>query len=133
MKPYLHANASVSKYGGSVEDYIEIHEFIDSTKAHHADVRHRALLHNSYGIYLCERIFGRLITNSSGKQVSVRDVAEDHIKEDLGWIPSVSDYLKVMKLEKWMGGKERRSRRTYPLEGGISSLRKPTGRDVYRD
>lgn len=51
-----------------------------------------------------EKIFGSLIINSDGVEVSVRDVAETHILEDLGRIPSVSDWVKHMSLEEWMGG-----------------------------
>lgn len=49
-------------------------------------MRHRALLHSSWGIYLAERILGHIITNSDGRIVQVRDVAERHIIEDMGRI-----------------------------------------------
>lgn len=104
MKPYLHGKSSAHKFGGLPEDYQEIHDFIDSTKAHHADMRHRAILHNSYGIYLAERIFGINITNSDGKLVSVRDICERHIIEDMGRIPSITDYLQGMPFYRWLGG-----------------------------
>ena len=69
MKPYIHARNSVKRYGGTVEDYQKIHDFFDSTKAAFADVRHRAILHNSFGIFLVESVFGTTITNSDGKVV----------------------------------------------------------------
>lgn len=105
MKPFLHSRSSVHKWGGEVEDYQPIHDFLDETKAHFADMRHRAMLHNSWGIYLCERIFGINITNSIGKLVSVRDIAERHIIEDLGRIPSIGDYLQHMTMPWWIGGR----------------------------
>lgn len=71
MKPYLHAMVSVRKWGGRPEDYLPVHDFLDSSKAHLPDVRHRALLHNSFGIYIAERVFGHNITNANGKLVSV--------------------------------------------------------------
>jgi len=74
MKPYIHAELSVNKYGGKISDYIEIHNWFDQTKAHHADMRHRAILHNSWGIFLCEQKFGVAITNSVGKVEQVRDI-----------------------------------------------------------
>lgn len=111
MKPHLHANASVSKFGGKAEDYIEIHNFIDSSKAHFPDMRHRSLLHSSFGIFICERIFGVTMTNSDGKVFSVRDVAEEHVLQDLGTIPTVQDYLQHMTPEPWMSGPETRSRK----------------------
>ena len=104
MKPHLHANASVHLYGGKPEDYLAVHNFIDSSKAHMADVRHRAILHSSFGIFICEQVFGVTITNSDGKQVSVRDIAEEHILQDLGRIPSVQDYLGNMRMQPWMSG-----------------------------
>lgn len=104
MKPYRHARNSVRKYGGKVEDYQPIHDFMDSSKAHLADMRHRALLHSTFGVFLAERVFGVHITNSDGRKVMVRDVAEDHVLEDLGTIPPVADWLRAMPLEQWMGG-----------------------------
>ena len=41
-------------------------------------------------------VFGRTLTNSDGKEVFVRDVAEQHVLEDLGWVPSLSDWLREM-------------------------------------
>ncbi len=107
MKPHVHAINSVKKWGGRVEDYQPIHDLLDLPKSTHADMRHRAILHNSLGPFLCERVFGITITNSDGKQVSVRDVAELHIVEDMGRIPSVSDYLDGMPFYDWLGGKPR--------------------------
>lgn len=104
MKPYTHAKNSVRKHGGRPEDYLPIHDLLDSPKAAHADVRHRAILHNSMGPFICERVFGTNITNSDGKLVSVRDIAEEHIVEDLGRIPSVSDYLDGMPHYPWLAG-----------------------------
>lgn len=108
MKPHLHANASVKKWGGQPSDYQAIHDFFDQTKAHFPDMRHRAILHNSFGIYLCEKFFGYTITNSDGKVISVRDIGENHILEDLGKIPTLQDYLVCMELKDWMGGVTRK-------------------------
>jgi len=107
MKPLIHAKISSKKFGGIPEDYIEIHNFFDQTKAHIADSRHRMILHNSFGIYLCEQVFGTMkqkgdgtwikmpyIVNSNGKEVSVRDIAEQHVLDDLGEIMSLSECFK---------------------------------------
>ena len=67
-------------------------------------MRHRMLLHNSWGIYLCEKVFGTKFENSDGKTVQVRDVAEQHVLDDLGTIPSLDRCLGSMSLEQWMGG-----------------------------
>ena len=102
MKPFVHAKNSVRRYGGVPEDYIAIHDFFDSTKAAWADVRHRAVLHSSFGIYLVEKVFGTTITNSDGKQVSVRDIGEDHVVEDCGMIPTIEKWLSNLPVEDWM-------------------------------
>lgn len=107
MKPYQHAKNSAKKYGGAPEDYQEIHDFIDSSKAALPDMRHRALLHNAFGIFVIEKIFGTNITNSEGKKISVRDIAEDHVVEDLGFIPTLEHWFKNMAQQDWMYGARR--------------------------
>lgn len=102
MKPYVHARLSARRYGGVAEDYLEIHDFMDSTKACLPDVRHRAILHNSFGVYIVEKVFGHNITNSDGKMVSTRNIAEDHVREDLGTIPTIEQWLKTLSIEPWM-------------------------------
>ena len=103
MKPWIHAKASAKKFGGTPEDYLDIHNFMDSSKAHIADVRHRALFHNTYGCFIVEQIFGVVRTNSDNKEYSTRDIAEQHILEDLGTIPTVKDWLHKIPIESWMG------------------------------
>jgi hypothetical protein len=106
-KPWIHAKSSARKFGGSPEDYIEIHNLMDSSKGCIGDNRHRTLTHNSWFISAggpLERIFGLVITNSSGREVSVRDVGEQHILEDFGmrFIPTPQDYLQEMEPKSWM-------------------------------
>ena len=108
-KPYIHAKMSVKRYGGIVDDYIHIHSWFDSTKAAYADFGHRAILHNTFGIFLCEQLFGVTLTNSDGKVISVRDIGEDHVKEDCGGrIPTIEDWMKYLKPDEsamWMQGR----------------------------
>lgn len=106
-KPWIHAKNSARRYGGVPEDYLDIHQLMDSSKSAMPDNRHRALTHNSWFIGaggILERIFGTVITNSDGKEVSVRDIGEQHILEDFGmkFIPTVSDYLEEMEYKQWM-------------------------------
>lgn len=107
MKPYLHGKVSVKRFGGREEDYQDIHDFLDSSKVAHPDMRHRALLHNSWGCFIVEQVFGIKRVNSSGREYSPRDVAEQHIIDDLGRIPTVSDYLDGMPMYEWLGGPRR--------------------------
>lgn len=102
MSPYHHAVSSVKKWGGEVADYLPIHDFFDESKAHYADQRHRALRHHSAGIFECEAHFGHVITNNTGKQIPVRLIGEQHVKEDCGFIPTVKDWLQHIHLQPWM-------------------------------
>ena len=104
MKSYLHARVHSKKYGGVPDDYVDIDDFIDSSKQAVADVRHRAILHSAFGCFIVEKVFGRTRVNSDGKTYSPRDVAEDHIQQDLGFIPSMNDYLQNMTVQEWMSG-----------------------------
>jgi len=99
-----HAQSSAKRFGGKPEDYLPIHSWFDESKAFLADFRHRALRHHSEGIFLCEEIFGISITNSEGKEVPVRYIGEQHVKEDLGRIPTAQDWLTQIKPERWMYG-----------------------------
>jgi hypothetical protein len=105
-KPFIHAKSSAKKFGGSANDYLEIHNLLDSSKSVIADNRHRALTHNSWFIStIIERIFGVTILNSEGKEVSTRDIAEQHILEDFGgFIPSGQDFLQEIEYKEWMNG-----------------------------
>jgi hypothetical protein len=60
--PYYHAVSSARRFGGTPEDYLAVHQFFDQTKAHLADCRHRLVLHNSFGIFLAEQLFGVTMT-----------------------------------------------------------------------
>src|SRR5579862_6313145 len=85
--PLKHAESSARKFGGTAEDYLAIHRWFDESKAFFADFRHRALRHHTEGIVLAERIFGVSVVNSDGKQVPVRYIGEQHVKEDLAGFP----------------------------------------------
>jgi hypothetical protein len=103
MHTHHHALTSVKKWGGKVQDYQAIHDWFDATKETFADFRHRALRHHSQGIFECERVFGLTITNSDGREVPVRYIGEQHVKEDCGGrIPTVSDWFRNIKRESWM-------------------------------
>lgn len=109
MNSWYHAVSSANKYGGKPEDYIEIHEFIDSSKKIIGDVRHRSMYHHTEGVWLCQRLFGRTIivlVNDKEKHIPVRLVAELHVEQDLGWLPSPADYINGMPIRAWMGGKQ---------------------------
>jgi len=99
---YYHARTNVRMFGGKIEDYLPIHQQMDSSKESFADYRHRAVYHHAEGCFEMEKIFGVCITNSDGKEVPVRLIAEAHCMEDLGRIPNRADWLSCIKPESWM-------------------------------
>jgi hypothetical protein len=102
--PLVHAERNVKKWGGVPEDYLPVHQFFDSTKAHVPDNRHRLILHNSFGISVAEQVFGLAITNSDGRRVFVREIGQQHVLEDLGTIPTLGDCLQEVRIRPWMAG-----------------------------
>ncbi len=101
--PYHHALSSVRTWGGTPEDYIHIHSWFDESKMIAADFRHRALRHHAEGIFMAETIFGATITISTGRVIPVRWIGEQHVREDLGFVPSFVDWIKAIRPEPWMG------------------------------
>ena len=102
--PLEHAKSSARRFGGAADDYLPIHQWFDESKAILADVRHRALRHHAEGIFSAERVFGMAIRNSEGKDVPVRYIGEQHVREDLGRIPSFQDWVATIRTEPWMYG-----------------------------
>jgi len=101
---YHHALSSVRKWGGVPEDYLALHQWFDEpSKLIIADFRHRALRHHAEGIFQLERQYGVTIILSTGRVVPVRLIGEQHVREDLGFIPSFADWVRCIRPEPWMG------------------------------
>ena len=101
--PYHHSLSSVRKWGGSPFDYLPLHSWFDQSKAIAADFRHRALRHHAEGIFMLETVFGPTLKLSTGKIIPTRWVGEQHVKEDLGFIPSFADWMRAIRPLPWMG------------------------------
>lgn len=84
--PHHHAQSSQRKFDIPYEKTIDIHCFLDSTKAFTALYHHRYGLHNSFGISACQIIFTGDLTSDE-----IAKVAGEHIIEDLGFIPNIVD------------------------------------------
>lgn len=124
----MHARSSAKRFGGVAEDYQDIHTWFDQTKATFAHVWHRAILHSSFGCFLAEQFFGVLEANrrlraqvvalggtpvdeprpvtfyrvSDGRQYPIRLIAEQHITEDCGFVPTPQDWLEGAPMKEWM-------------------------------
>lgn len=103
--PLIHSKSSVKRWGGKVEDYIAIHELIDSPKATMNNNSSRCLTHNTWFAYnIIPKVFGYNIVNSDGKSVDSVDIAMLHIAEDfrMKFVPTPQDYLKHLQVQPWM-------------------------------
>jgi len=101
----FHSESSARRFGGTPEDYVAIHKFLDQSKLYLADWRHRALLHTTFGVALCEQFFGDLYRRSSdGGNVTTRTIAEAHILEDMKAVLTPADFLREMPIRSWMNG-----------------------------
>lgn len=99
---YYHAVISAKKWGGRPEDYEVVHAWFDGSKQILADMRHRALRHHAEGIFMAEQVFGTTLTNSAGRPVPVRLIGEQHVRDDLGHIPSFADWARAIQPARWM-------------------------------
>ena len=130
--PFHHAVSSARRFGGTPEDYLRIHELMDSSKAAWADPRHRVVMHTSFGIVLAAQIIGleqqvaayqrvfrwvprwvqrllgipQVIPNTirlgNGRRVPIRFVTEQHCQEDFGFVPTLEQYMKPLPMTPWM-------------------------------
>ncbi|WP_243405223.1 DUF6915 family protein [Pelagivirga sediminicola] len=101
--PLHHAESSARKFGGVPSDYQAVHDWFDASKEHLALFTHRAMRHHAQGLYEAERVFGLSLTNSAGREIPVRWIGEQHIREDCqGRIPSMADWLRRIQPEPWM-------------------------------
>ncbi|MFB6284102.1 MAG: hypothetical protein ABEK59_09260 [Halobacteria archaeon] len=97
-----HAHSSAKAFGGDPEDYLAVHEYIDQSRNYLYDPRHRMLMHHATGIQLCIQQFGSYITTSHGRKVPTQHIAEQHIKEDLGCVPTLQDWAELLQRKAWM-------------------------------
>ena len=52
---------------------------------------------------MAETIFGPTSTLSTGRVMPTRLIGEQHVREDLGFIPSFADWVRAIRPEPWMG------------------------------
>ena len=103
---------------GEAEDYLPLHAWFDESKGILAGFRHRAPRHHAEGILMLERTFGTTITLSTGRVVPTRLIGEQHVREDLGFIPSFADWARSIQPERWMGRAQPIHREVDPFAAG---------------
>ena len=103
--PHIHAESAAKRWGGTLEDYLAIHEKMDCSKGYFPSNLHRFATHHMFWVMeVMVPLFGNYITNSDGRKVSVKDICERHILEDfrMRFIPSLQDYLEHVEFQPWM-------------------------------
>lgn len=86
MQPYVHAQASAGRQGRDWEEDLPIHEFMDLAKHACPDLRHRLILHNA-------DLGPELVARAFPDRQDAQDVALLHVGQDLGWTPTLADWL----------------------------------------
>ena len=132
MHPYHHALSSAKKFGGRLSDYLEIHSWFDETKSFFGDARHRALRHHTAGIFWCEERFGKIIhvgEDGQTKAVPTRLIAEQHVMEDMGFLPTPEWWLNQMKLAPEMNHGPVKSR---DHDSPIDTLKRALAVEMYK-
>lgn len=96
MKPLQHAQISAKTYGGCWTDYVEVHSFLDSSKAACAHFKHRFLLHHAEGIEFGVKIFGTSVVNGENRSIPTSQILAEHLIEDLGKTVTVEDWARSL-------------------------------------
>lgn len=99
---YHHCLASIKEWGGDVDDYLKIHAWFQEGRNLVFGHRYRALRHHAEGIFQCETIFGISLRLSTGRIIPTRWVAEQHVRNELGRIPTFADWAEAIQSEPWM-------------------------------
>lgn len=119
---YHHALSSAKRWGGTAEDFLPLHEWFDEpSKLITADFRHRALRHHAEGVFMLQRFYGTTLRISTGRVVPVRLIGEQHVIEDLGFIPGFADWVRCIRPESWMG-------RAQPIHRSVDPFAAQVGR-----
>ncbi len=97
--PYHHALSSVKKWGGTVDDYQPVPCLVRLLKSPFCGLSPQSHV-SSFGRSMAFRdVFGPTITLSTGRIIPTRWVGEQHVGEDLGFIPSFTDWVKAIRPE----------------------------------
>jgi hypothetical protein len=101
MHYYDHALLSAQKFNCHVQDTLNLHKLMDSSKYFFPAHQHRLFSHNLWFIQVLTELVGDLIPNSkTGGTISTRDILFEHCKEDHnGHVPSLQDWLQCIQFE----------------------------------
>ncbi|MGE0282671.1 MAG: hypothetical protein AB7P20_18955 [Rhizobiaceae bacterium] len=96
------ATISAARFGGDAAAYLALHNWFLETRNWSAGPEHLAFRHHAFGIFEAEARLGPVIALDTGTAVPTRVVAERHVRQVLGRVPSANEFLKRIKGERWM-------------------------------
>lgn len=96
--PYFHALSSRRKWGGTVDEYLPLHQYFDQTKSALADCRHRLFLHNPWGALLLNQQFSDAWVPEQHHGVTLDMISQQHITEDYSRLVSVEECVARMQV-----------------------------------
>ena len=92
---------SIAIFGGKPADYDVIHRTIDMNDLADMSPTSRFFLHHiDVGGKILEKVFGKTITNSSGKKVKVTDILKQHLIGDFDDVPTFADWYSNLNEDK---------------------------------
>ncbi len=97
-----HIARDLARWGGAADDYRPIHAWFQNPHRYLGHEGLRALRYHSQGIFTAEEVFGVTIINADFRVIPVRFIAEEHVKAEIGRIPTAYDWLSLIKAEPWM-------------------------------
>lgn len=92
---------SARRYGGSADAYLPLHRWFMATRTWVEGDRHLMFRHHAFGSFEAEARFGPVIAWPGGG-VPTRVVAERHIQDMIGRVPTAHDWLRCVKGQRWM-------------------------------
>ena len=92
------------RFGGDPITFTPLVAWFDQTKRYYEGPKHRVLLHNAFGAFLAEQVFGTLVHPRPDRAVGVRDIAEMIIMVRTGHIPTLQDLFGRIPIQPWMHG-----------------------------
>lgn len=98
---HYHSVSSANAFGGTPEDYHELHAWMDRGRDQTDRLLHRMLSHHAQGVADGVRLFGPTWTISTGRQVPTSLILGGHIREDLGFLPTLEHYLELLHCPRW--------------------------------
>lgn len=95
------AALSARRHGGDASSYLPLHRWFLETSEWVEGPGHLLFRHHAFGIFEAESRFGPVLGPDRGT-IPTRVVAERHVQDVVGRIPTAADWLRRIKGDRWM-------------------------------